>query len=662
MSAVSARSSNSVSKFLVVRLTACAVLATSGLGAVSSAHAAPAPQRAAAQSFTFAFRDADVAQVAEAILGQGLGLTYTVDPAVNAKVSFRIDRRLTPAQLLEAFEAALAASDIALLREGDTLVLAPRDRARGSAVLRESGGPGAVAPRRGGGYDIVATSLSFAAPSEVAKALEAMTGAKPVLYADDKSGLIVLGGSGSELQAALETIKVLDRNMLEGARIRWFDLRNATSATVAGELDKIFVSAGVEGVALTPLKRLNGLIVSARTQSALDEVARWVARLDTPSRDLSTQIYVYHPRSASAASLARTLSQVLSTGGETTPSADGLGGSAASANSAGATTGGASRGETATTTAKTSDGGEAGPSAVLEDGVRIGVDRESNSLIIRAPAYRWISLQQTLSEIDRPPKQVQIQASIVEVSLNDDFRFGVDWSAISSNGDVIGRSIYNTGGTIGPSYPGFSVTILGGNIDAAVNALGSRTAIDVVSTPNIITLDNHVARLQIGDQVPIVTQTASSTTTDNPALVSTVNYKDTGVILQVTPRISGEDKVVVEISQEVSAVARTVTSGIDSPTIQQRKMESTLVLKDGAVVALGGLISRTRTNSNSGVPGLKDVKGLGALFRSRSRDDSRTELVVLLTARIVADPSAADRVTSDLLSDMKELQARGLLR
>jgi general secretion pathway protein D len=651
-----------VSNSLVARLTACAVLATTGLGAVSPVHAAQAAPRASAQSFTFAFRDADVAQVAEAILGQGLGLTYTVDPAVNAKVSFRIDRRLTPAQLLEAFEAALAASDIALLREGDSLVLAPRERLRGSAALREPGSPGAVAPRRGGGYDIVATSLSFAAPTEVGKALEAMTGAKPVLYADDKSGLLVLGGSGSELQAALETIKVLDRNMLEGARIRWFDLRNATSASVAGELDKIFVSAGVEGVKLTPLKRLNGLIVSARTTSALDEVARWVARLDTPSRDLSTQIYVYHPRSASAASLARTLSQVLSSGGENTPSSDGLGRSSGSAQAETAAAGSSAGGNKSAPAAQASDGGDAGAQTSLEDGVRIGVDRESNSLIIRAPAYRWMSLQQTLSEIDRPPKQVQIQASIVEVSLTDDFRFGVDWSAISSNGDVIGRSIYNTGGTIGPAYPGFSVTILGGNIDAAVNALGSRTAIDVVSTPNIITLDNHVARLQIGDQVPIVTQTAASTATDNPALVSTVNYKDTGVILEVTPRISGDDKVVVEISQEVSAVARTVTSGIDSPTIQQRKMESTLVLQDGAVVALGGLISRTRTNSNSGVPGLKDVKGLGALFRSRSRDDSRTELVVLLTARIVGDPSTADRVTSDLLGDMKELQARGLLR
>ncbi|PXA92967.1 type II secretion system protein GspD [Caulobacter sp. D5] len=624
------------------------------------AWSAPAP-RAAAQSFTFAFRDADVAQVADAILGQALGLAYTVDPAVTAKVSFRIDRRLTPAQLLEAFEAALAASDIALLRQGDTLVLAPRDRVRGSTALREPAGPGAVPTRSGGssGYEVVATALSFASPTEVSKALQAMTGTKSVLYADDKLGLLVLAGSGSELQASLETIKVLDRNMLEGARIRWIDLHNATSVTVAGELNKIFTSAGVEGVTVTPLKRLNGLIISGRTETALNEAARWVARLDTPSRDLSTQIYVYHPRSASAASLARTLSQVLSTGAEATPSSDGLasGGAARTGDAASTATRGT---DTAARGGDTGGSGETSSSAALEDGVRIGVDKESNSLIIRAPAYRWMSLQQTLSEIDRPPKQVLIEASIVEVGLTNDFKFGIDWSAVSGSGEVTGRSVYNSSGTIGPSYPGFSITFLGGNIDAAVNALGSRTVVDVVSAPKIVTLDNHVAKLQIGDQVPIITQSSSSVSTDNPALVSTVEYKDTGVILQVTPRISGEDQVVLEIAQEVSSVAKTVTSGIDSPTIQQRKLESTLVLKSGAVVALGGLISRSRSHTESGVPGLKDVKGLGALFRSRSNDDDRTELIVLITAHIVADETAANRMTTDLLSDMKELQARGL--
>ena len=188
---------------------ACLTLGPSGAGATPAA-AAASPQAERPESFTFAFRDADIAQVAEEILGNALGVAYTIDPGVTGKVSFRIDRRLTRAQLLEAFETALAVNDVALLRQGDSLVLAPRDKARSSAALRD---PSALSGARRGGYDVVAVPLSFSTPTEVAKALEAMTGSKAVLYSNDKLGLIVLGGSGSELQSLLETIKILERNV-----------------------------------------------------------------------------------------------------------------------------------------------------------------------------------------------------------------------------------------------------------------------------------------------------------------------------------------------------------------------------------------------------------------------------------------------------------------
>ena len=645
----------------LVLSAACLTLGPPAAAPALAAQAAPA-RAERAESFTFAFRDADIAQVAEEILGSALGVPYSVDPGVTGKVSFRIDRRLTRAQLLEAFEAALAVNDVTLLRQGDTLVLAPRDKARSSATLRD---PAAVGGGRRGGYEVVAVPLSFSTPTEVAKALEAMTGSKAVLYSNDKLGLMVLGGSGSELQALLETIKVLDRNVFEGARIRWFDLHQAAAGTVAADLGKILTTAGMQGVSVSPLSRLNGLIVSARTETAMTEVAGWISRLDTPSRDLSTQLYVYRPRSASAASLARTLSQVLSTGQGQGGGGDfeGGGGSERSASKTDASGGGDDSGATRTSGGGGGGGNEGSSSGEqgLQDGVRIGVDRDSNTLLIRAPAARWMSLQQTLAEIDRPPAQVMIEASIVEVSLTNDFRFGVDWSAIGDGGKLTGSSVYTDNGVIGPKFPGFSITYLGSNIDAAVNALGSRTAIDVVSAPKLITLDNHKARLQIGDQVPIVTQTATDTTTSSPAIVNTVEYRDTGVILEVTPRISGDDKVVVEIAQEVSGVARTVTSGIDSPTIQQRKLSSTLVLQDGAVVALGGLISHRRTDSDSGVPGLKDVKFLGKLFKSNTKEAARTELIVLLTVRILRDPASSNQMTRDLLADMHEIETRGLL-
>jgi general secretion pathway protein D len=149
--------------------------------------------------------------------------------------------------------------------------------------------------------------------------------------------------------------------------------------------------------------------------------------------------------------------------------------------------------------------------------------------------------------------------------------------------------------------------------------------------------------------------------TGDAPIINNVDYRNSGVILSVTPRISGEDRIVLEVSQEVSSVVRTETSGINSPTIQQRRFESTLVVRNGGVVAVGGLISRSRNRGNSGIPGVKDIPVLGRLFQSSTNDVGRTELIVLLSAKILKDSAQTDRAMQDLLADMTEIQARGLL-
>jgi general secretion pathway protein D len=291
--------------------------------------------------------------------------------------------------------------------------------------------------------------------------------------------------------------------------------------------------------------------------------------------------------------------------------------------------------------------------------VRIGVDKDTNTLIIFASPGRWLQIQRILAEIDRTPAQILIEASILEVTLSKDFEFGVDWSLLS--GDTKVTSINNSDGTIGPSSPGFSVTFLNNNINAAVHALGSRTAVEVVSAPKIIALDGRTAHLQVGDQVPIITQSSQSTSAGGAPVVSSVDYRSTGVILSVTPRVSGDDQIVLEVSQEVSQVAPTSSSGIDSPTIQQRRFESALVLHEGGVVALGGLISTTKSTGDTGIPYLKDVPVIGNLFKSQSNPQDRSELIVLLSAHIIRDRAAGDKAMADLLGDMHDLQGRGLL-
>ena len=621
-----------LSKVLAVALVIGSVFP--GPGTWAAPPSAPRPE-----NYTFAFQDAEIRQVVEEVLGQA-GVAYSVDPGVTGRVSFRIEQRLTKPQLIAALEAVLAANGVAMVQNDGQLIVTPQSKAKANAEIRRGAAGAGLA-----GYEIVAIPLAYAQPTEVSRAIEAISGADQVLYANDKLGLLLLGGSGAQLRSTLETLKLFDQNAFQDSKLRWFELNQAQAATVAAELDRIVQGAGLVGVSVVPLKRLNGIIVFGRSTEALDEIGKWVIKLDTPGREVAASLFVYHPRNTSAEQLAKTLSSVL--GGF------GGGGSLSSAASSTAAPVGSP-----TESVPASPGGNAAPQGT-EDQLRIGVDKETNTLLIFSPPPRLIQIQRILNEIDRPARQVFIEASILEVTLGKDSKFGIDWAAISDR--LRASSVNNTTGNVSASFPGFSVTYLGNDVAAAVKALSSQSGLAVISAPKIIALDNHTARLQIGDQVPVVVQSQQSTSTSNANLVSTVDYRSTGVILTVTPHITGDDQLLVDVSQEVSSVAKTSTSGIDSPTIQQRRFESSLILYDGGVVALGGLISSTKSLSDSGVPGLKDVKGLGALFRTSGRSQSRSELIVLLRAKIISDRTAAGQTMADLAADMHELQIRGML-
>lgn len=610
---------------------------------LANTHGARAAEARAA--YSFAFRDADIVQVIQEVLGSTLGLSYSVDPAVVGKMSFRVDRRMTRAQLLEAFEQALGASGVVMVRQGDALLLIPRSKAAGSAGARSPDAPAARA-----GYETVVAPLSFATPSEVAKLLGTMGPADVVVSVDDKAGVIVLGGTRREIEAALQTIRVFDRSGMEGSRMRWFELNQASASALAVELNQLLQSSGTTGASVIPLRRLNGLVAFARTSDALDEIGRWITRLDVDVRDEAATLWVYKPRNVSAESLSRALAAVL-------PGAEAPGLSTAGAAGGSSAAAGSPPPDGSAPSAPTSPSG----GSTADGAIRLGFDVESNALLISAPATMKPQIVKVLAEIDVTPTQIVIEATILEVTLSDEFRLGVDWSVLSEAGKLRVTSTDSSVGGVAPTFPGFAISYIDDDIRAAVDALGGRTSVEVVSSPRIVALNNRTARLKIGDEVPVVVQTSQSSTSPDAPRVVDIEYRSTGVILDVTPRVSG-DSIVLNIAQEVSSVARTTTSGIDSPTIRQRRLESTLLLRDGGVVALGGLISSAKSAGDTGLPYLKDIPMVGTLFKNQNRDLRRTELVVLLTARVVRTPEDTQRLTSDLIADMDEIKSRGLVK
>jgi general secretion pathway protein D len=218
----------------------------------------------------------------------------------------------------------------------------------------------------------------------------------------------------------------------------------------------------------------------------------------------------------------------------------------------------------------------------------------------------------------------------------------------TAGGVVTGASGIPIG--ITPPLPGFALSYVTGNFQprAILDLLSSVSQTKVISTPRLLVLSNQTARLQVGDVVPIITQSATSTETNNPLVLNNVTYRETGVVLEVTPRVNAGGYVTLDVNQSVSNVVPTTTSSINSPTIQQRRLTSTISVKSGESILLGGLIQQTDNRENSGIPVLNEIPGIGSLFGSNRNGAARTELILLMTPRVISSDAEARDVTASI--------------
>ena len=252
-----------------------------------------------------------------------------------------------------------------------------------------------------------------------------------------------------------------------------------------------------------------------------------------------------------------------------------------------------------------------------------------------------------------------LEATIVEVTLKDELSYGVQWFFGSGDSGVTLSEFRD--GSVGQLFPGFSGLLSRGDVRVVVNALDSVSDVNVISSPQILVLDNQTAQLEVGDEVPIVTQQAEGVETSDARIVNTVEQRQTGVILNVTPRVNANGHVVLDIRQEVSDVVRTTSSGIDSPTISQRRINTSVAVSSDQTVVLGGLIQDDVEEVNSGVPLLKDIPIIGALFSATTETTSRTELLVLITPKVLINQGEAIAATEELrrrFAVLEPLQAK----
>jgi general secretion pathway protein D len=309
-----------------------------------------------------------------------------------------------------------------------------------------------------------------------------------------------------------------------------------------------------------------------------------------------------------------------------------------------------------------------GPAAEPDQsGIRITADEINNALVIAATPDQYAHIAAALQKLDITPLQVVVEATIAEVTLTNQLQYGLeyyikagDFRALLSSPQSPATTAANattTGGTASTIssvfqgfnfIPGLNLATTGANGSVILQALSQLTRVQVLSSPNLLVLNNQPARIQVGDQVPIATQSAVSTLAPGAPQVNSIEYRDTGVILSITPRVNASGLVLLDLSEEVSNPNTTTTSTISSPTISQRRVTSSVAVSDGQTIALGGLIQDSRTKGKDGIPFLQDIPVLGFLFGTHSDQLTRTELIVLITPHVVRSDEDARAITREL--------------
>jgi general secretion pathway protein D len=619
---------------------------------------------------TLNFVDADIRELVKSILGDTLGLTYVIDPNVAGRVTLKTNTPLKPDEMLPTLENILALNGYALVHSGTSYNIVPATDLKDIPL---------VATRQESGYGLEIIRIHHVSATQLKEALDQYASDGAVRIIDDIRGLIAVAASGPERQRIRELIDVFDVDQLAGMSFGIYPVSAAQPREIIGELEVIFnptKEPSPNGVLkFLPINRLSAIMVIASRPADLNRAGDWIDRLDHRLVSDQPRLYVHHVQHGQAKQVAATLQAIF--GGESTtveappPPSGNVAPNQTPASlsaTAPANESGSPPFDDASDAALSAQQGSSFsssempmvtgmPAAATFDAtthttskpgkqIRIIADEPNNALFILATPQDFRDIDAALNRLDVEPLQVLIEATIAEVSLNDKLKYGVEWFFRQGNSSIDLAQLAS--GIPTAMFPGFNYVYAGTNARVIISALDEVTHVNVISSPQLMVLDNRSAVLQVGDEVPVITQSAVSI--DDPAapIVNSVQFRDTGVILHVTPRVNSSGGVELDIEQEVSDVVPTTTSTIDSPTIQQRKIKSSVSVHDGETIALGGLIRDSQSRGKSGIPVLSDIPILGTLFGTKTSTGDRTELLILITPHVVRNPAEADAITEEL--------------
>lgn len=669
------------------------------------------------------FEGANIQTVAKALIADTLGLNFAVDTRVQGTVTLASTAPIPRKDLLSVFESVLRMSNAGMVRDRNLIRIVP---------LPETAGSGRVTVLGAGepGYGVTIVPLRYVAASTVSKTAENFMARPGAVRVDQARNMILVQGTSSERQAALEMIQNFDVEWLRDQSVGIYPLRSTSAETLIRELEKVFDTGenglGQGAIKFQPISRMNAVLAVARSPKTIDKVTQWVQRLDR-SDTSGTTVRVYHLKFANAQRLVRVLNDIFvgrggaGASGDTAASQiapgqnasqsrlDSLTAGSSFQNQGSSGTGGSS--STTTTTSSSSSGGlqrptqggdfdsfgggdkdgtgqdgagGAGGGGALPRGVftnvRITANLADNSLVIYSTQEDYRVIERSIRELDRPQMQVSIDATIAEVTLTDQFQFGIQSFLTSKNvglGTDKGSSLYSQGTSGGTTtqtdpttgvqtvvqqaflqrvLPGYNL-LLGKEAQPTIilNALSKLTDVKVLSAPSLVVMDNQPALLQVGNEIPLSTGSATVLTGSN-TIVNTIERRNIGVILKVWPRVRANGAIQLEIEQEISNVANPNDTSL-TPTLTQRRVRSTVAIQSGQTVLLGGLISEQSNDTRLGLPGLREIKYLGDLMGNTSKDKQRQEIIIFVRPRLIQNSVDAESVAEEFRDRLETMRS-----
>lgn len=621
------------------------------------------------------FEQAPLSEVTHAIMGDILGLDYVVDHPIQGQVTLRTRTSIPRDQLLGILESLLKANNTIMIRGSDGRYLITGSN-RGTKLSPSVSN----ADDSAAGYSTIIVPLRYISAANMAEILKPVADESAFVRVDGSRNLLMLAGTRTQLDGWLDIVTTFDVDQLKGMSVGLFPLENSGVEEVTAALDALL--AGGEGsnmkdmIRVVPVERLNSILIVTPRAHYLESVQKWIERLDEAHfTEYDRRLYVYPVQNTEASRLADLINSIYSGQSNTRQSSNsgyGVGDAtgvapgmspetlgSSSGGSSGNSFGSKSGGSSSSVANMNMAGGAGGPQ--LESEVRVVADDEHNSLMIYATARQYRIIESALEQLDVVATQVIIEASIMEVSLTDELRYGLEWTFKNGLGsDYNGTGLLSSiEGAANPAsiVPGFSYTVTNaiGDVSAVLNALAKESLLNIISTPSVMVLDNHSAYIHVGQQVPVIDSQTESLANDSDRVTQSISYRDTGVKLEVKPSVNAGGLVTMDVKQSVTDVGE-----IDAATGQraflERNIESRVAVRSNESVVLGGLIRENASSASQGLPWLHSIPLVGSLFGTDTETDNRTELLVIITPRALYSESELREVSKEMRSRIRNLE------